>query len=157
MLYSVGGKRERRLYKDQDVMELFKDSPRLATRHILIFILAAFIQVGCLATNGFPTEAQKVVEDAVKAYYTSPWLGSTHYEQVTGIEITRSWRAKDLDNGAVSGEMWCVDLLITGKQAGSPEEVSAVWIVTREDAQGKWQSAALETISANSTIERCRK
>jgi hypothetical protein len=30
-----------------------------------------------------------------------------------------------------------------------------VWIVARENAHAEWQAAALETISASTTIERC--
>jgi hypothetical protein len=136
-------------------MKLSEHTPRLTYRKVFEFIIILCLLVSCSANNGLPTEAQKAVEDAAQAYYTSPWQGSTHFADVAWIEITRAWRAKDIDQGEGSGEMWCVGLTVSGILAGSTEEVSAVWIVARENAHAEWQAAALETISASTTIERC--
>ena len=101
--------------------------------------------------NGFPAEAQEVLDETARAYYTSPWSGSTPFQVLTEVEIKNAWRAKGEENG----EMWCVELTVSGRQADIPKIISAMWIVVQQDDQSAWQAAALETISASTTIERC--
>ena len=138
-------------------MNRFNHSSGLTYQQVIAFFLVVCLLVSCSAADGLPAEAQKTVEDTAQAYYNSPWLGGNHFAEVSGIKITRAWRAKDANMESNSGEMWCVDVAVSGKQGGSPKDISAVWIVVRENAQGKWQAVALETISASTTIERCGK
>jgi hypothetical protein len=118
---------------------------------ILAFLLAVWLLIGCSANNGFPSDAQEMLDESARAYYTSPWLGSTTFEELNKVEIMNAWRAKGQENG----EMWCVELAVSGRQADIPKTISAIWIVIQQDDQSAWQAAALETISASTTIERC--
>jgi hypothetical protein len=78
-------------------------------------------------------------------------LVSNPFEVLSEVEIRNAWRAKGLENG----EMWCVELAVSGKQADTQMTISAVWIVIQQADQSAWQAAALETISASTTIEKC--
>jgi hypothetical protein len=117
----------------------------------MAFLLTISMLVGCTGANGFPSDAQEVLDETARTYYTSPWEGSTHFQVLYDVEITNAWRAKGEENG----EMWCVELEVSGRLADIPKTISAVWIIGKQDAQSAWQAAALETISASTTIERC--
>jgi hypothetical protein len=120
-------------------------------KRIAAFLLVFSLLISCSANNGLPPEAQEVLDQTARSYYTSPWMGSTPFQVLNEVEIRNAWLAK----GVESGVMWCVELAVSGRIADSPTEISAVWIVTQQDAQSPWLAAALETISASSTIERC--
>ena len=129
---------------------LFK-VPRVVFLRIFALLVYLGFLIGCSNHNDFPVEAQEVLDETARTYYTSPWLGSTHFQVLDHLEITNAWRAKGEENG----EMWCVELEVSGRQADIPKTISAIWIVIQQDAQSAWQAAALETISASGTIERC--
>jgi hypothetical protein len=132
-------------------MRADQDLDKIATLRIVALLLAICLLMSCSGNNGLPSNAQKVLDDTARSYYTSPWLGSTPFQVLYGLEIKNAWRAKGEENG----EMWCAELEISGRQADIPKTISAVWIVVRQDDQSAWQAAALETISASGTIERC--
>ena len=116
-----------------------------------IFLLIVCLLISCSANNGLPPEAQEVLDETVRTYYTSPWMGSTYFQVLNEVEIRNAWQARGVD----SGDMWCVELAVSGRMEDNPKEISAVWILIRQDDQSDWQAAALETISAASTIEKC--
>jgi hypothetical protein len=120
-------------------------------QRIAVFLLIVNLLISCSANHGLTTEAQEVLDKTARYYYTSPWMGSTHFQVLNEVEIRNAWRAK----GVESGDMWCVELEVSGRIADRPKAISAVWILIRQDDQSDWQAAALETISASSTIERC--
>jgi len=130
---------------------MLKHEPRMTFQRIIVLLLCVSFLVSCSNNNGFPAEAQEVLDETARAYYTSDWMGSTPFQVLNKVEIMNAWRAKGQENG----EMWCVELAISGRQADTPKTISAVWIVVQQDAQSAWQAAALETISASTTIERC--
>jgi len=132
-------------------MVALKHVPRMAFQCIIALLLSVSFLVSCSNNNGFPAEAQEVLDETARAYYTSPWLSSTPFEVINQVEIKNAWRAKGEENG----EMWCVELAVSGRQADTPKTISAMWIVVQQDVQSAWQAAALETISASTTIERC--
>ena len=92
-----------------------------------------------------------MLDETARTYYTSPWLGNIPFQVLYHVKTTNAWRAKGEENGV----MWCVELEVSGRQADIPKTISAVWIVVQQGDQSAWQAAALETISASSTIERC--
>jgi len=132
-------------------MLMLEHEPRMAFQRIIVLLLCVSFLVSCSNNNGFPAEAQEVLDKTARSYYTSPWLSSTPFEVLNEVDIRNAWRAKGEENG----EMWCVELEVSGKEADTPKTISAVWIVVRQDTQSAWQAAALETISASATIERC--
>ena len=132
-------------------MRAFYGTPGISRQRIMAYILTVCLLAGCSTNNGFPSEAQEVLDETVRSYYTSRWLVSIPFEVINTVEVMNAWIAKGQD----SGEMWCVELMVSGRQGDIPKVISAVWIVVRQDVQATWQAAALETISATSTIERC--
>jgi len=137
--------------KKEGKMVALKHVPRMAFQRIIALLLSVSFLVSCSNNNGFPAEAQEMLDETARTYYTSSWSGSTPFQVLTEVEIRNAWRAKGLENG----EMWCVELEVSGRQADAPKVFSALWIVTRQDDQSAWQAAAMETISASTTIERC--
>jgi hypothetical protein len=134
-------------------MPVFGNAILMKYNRIAVFLLVFSLLISCSAYNGLPPDAQDVLDQTARSYYTSPWMGSTPFQVLNEVEIRNAWRAK----GEESGEMWCVELAVSGRIADSPREISAIWIVTQQDAQSPWQAAALETISASTTIERCEQ
>jgi hypothetical protein len=132
-------------------MVVLNQIPRMTFQRIISLMLCLCFLISCSNNNGFPEEARAVLDETARTYYTSPWLASTPFQVLNNVKITNAWRAKDQE----SGVMWCVELEVSGRQADIPKTISAIWIVIQQDAQSTWQAAALETISASSTIERC--
>jgi hypothetical protein len=134
-------------------MRIINFTSEFATRFMLAFLLIVSLLMGCSINSGFPSQAQEALDETARTYYTSPWLGNTPLVALDKIVIRKAWRAKAQENG----EMWCVELEVSGRQADGPKTISAIWIVVQQNAPSGWQSAALETISASTTIERCEK
>ncbi|OGN93251.1 MAG: hypothetical protein A2Z71_00955 [Chloroflexi bacterium RBG_13_50_21] len=132
-------------------MRAIDHSPVIQHPPIMACLLVVCLLAGCSTNYGLPAEAQEVLDETARNYYTSPWLVSTPFEVINAIEVMNAWIA----NGQDSGTMWCVELMVSGRQDDTPMVISAVWIVAQQDVQAAWQAAALETISASSTIERC--
>jgi hypothetical protein len=132
-------------------MLVLRHKPGMAFLRIITLLLSVSFLVSCTKNNGFPIEAQEVLDETARSYYTSSWSGSTHFQVLNEIGIRNAWQAR----GVESGDMWCVELAVSGRMVDNPKEISAVWILIRQDGQSDWQAAALETISAASTIEKC--
>ena len=94
-------------------MGAFNNEVRLTYPCVMAFILSVCLLAGCSGNGSLSTEAQKAVEDTARNYYTNPWQGNTHFDDLTRIEITRAWRAKDLDDSDSSGEMWCLEVAVS--------------------------------------------
>jgi len=132
-------------------LPVLRPATAIQYQRIAVFLLIVNLLNSCSANHGLPTEAQEVLDTTARYYYTSSWSGSTPFQVLTQVEIMNAWRARGVDRG----ELWCVELAVSGRIADHPQEISAVWIVMQLDAQSPWQAAALETISAASTIEKC--
>lgn len=132
-------------------MPVLRPATAIQYQRIAVFLLIVNLLNSCSANNGLPTEAQEVLDKTARYYYTSPWMGSTPFQVLNKIEIRNAWQARGVDRG----ELWCVELAVSGRFADNPKEISDVWILIRQDDQSDWQAAALETISAASTIEKC--
>ncbi len=132
-------------------MPVFGNAILMQYKRIAAFLLVFSLLISCSTNQGLPPDAQEVLDKTARTYYTSPWMGSTPFQVLNEVEIRNAWRATRVE----SGEMWCVELAVSGRIADSPREISALWIVMQLDAQSPWQAAALETISASSTIEKC--
>jgi len=130
---------------------IFGNASLMKYNRSAVFLLVFSLLISCSANYGLPPDAQEVLDKTARTYYTSPWMGSTPFQVLNEVEVRNAWLAK----GEESGEMWCVELAVSGRIDDSPRVISAIWIVTQQDAQSPWQAAALETISASSTLERC--
>jgi hypothetical protein len=132
------------------LVTIFSNTILMKHNRIVAILLVFSLLTSCSGNRGLPLDAQEELDKTARTYYTSPWMGSTTFQVLNEVEVRNAWLAK----GVESGEMWCVELSVSGRFDDSPRIISAIWIVTQQDAQSHWLAAALETISTSTTIER---
>ncbi len=123
-----------------------------------LFLLLACLLAGCSARSDLPAGVDLAIQVGTRNYYTRGLSGSPAFDKVTKVKIARDWRAKDAPGTEAANEdadLWCAEVTVTGERSGVSTALTAAWIVERPGPQAMWQAAALETISAEVTIERC--
>jgi hypothetical protein len=125
---------------------------------LLACLLAAPLMAGCAARDDLPAGAGEAIELVARDYYTSGQSGSPSFKNLDRVEITHAWRAKDAlgaESANKDAELWCAEVTVKGERSGISSVLTAIWVVARDGPQAMWRAAALETISAATTIERC--
>lgn len=133
-------------------------SPHLVYISLILTLLLPITMPGCIPGSKLPSAARDVLEKSVRQYYTSG-SGNTTFDQINSITVTRAWQPRENDpatDNTAGSAFWCAELAVSGEWSGQLITISPLWLVTRRDSQSEWLAAAMETISAQVTIDRCK-